>query len=391
MRLKTLNGAPTRAQLHFNEDSLLNPESCTSFALDAADSLSVSGVSTLDLKWRSVTASGAPRLRTEWSQPFLPGSNTLFAQQGLSSTIENNIDTYISQPTDGTSLLDTTIPFDESTIAQDDFLQHSLIFHDSLLSSQVLPDHLTVADDTDASGGSFLTTSFGPTVSDFSSPGRVVERPSRTHIPANLVTTTLSSLPSAQRLRLIYPQTPTPNLLCVLTTSPVQREVVVRKTGRKMNLWEISVADDTGPGFKVSFWLHPSKETNIQHSAQRALLQALSRVRTGDILLLHKIALTSYRDVVHGQSLSSAITRARTEIDILYSRGSHSMRIDQLPRTVLETFTRVKRWAKEHVATDSIAPRKRRGSTPSKNTLSKRRSMSMENDEYLPPDTMEGS
>jgi hypothetical protein len=174
-------------------------------------------------------------------------------------------------------------------------------------------------------------------------------------------------------------------------TNPERREVFVRRGGFKMDLCEITVADDTKSGFKVSFWLRPPRESNNEQShAQQLLLRELERMRVGDILLLRNIALTSFRDVVYGQSLNPIIARARTTIDVLMKSSGVSVgQLGGLPAPVLESFGRVKRWARTHIAVNEGGSRKRKETSAGKDRLGKRRATSPLPDDTLPPDTME--
>ncbi|KAF1845112.1 uncharacterized protein K460DRAFT_103291 [Cucurbitaria berberidis CBS 394.84] len=375
MRLKTLNGAPLCEYLDFDESSLLDVDDCDEFHSPAYHASSED--STAALKWRRLTSKHT-RLRTGWSQPYLPASNLHHTQPHLSFSIPN-----IEDATN----IDTTATFDEQPSEIDGLLRHSFIFHDTLLSSQVVPD--TGAEDT-ISSSSFLTTSFGTTVSGLSGPSVVDGNNVALHVPPMMVVTSLGSLPSAPHLHSIYPQTPARNLLCVLMSNPERREVFVRKGGYKMNLWEVTVADDTHSSFKVTFWIRPPRESNdVQTNAQNLLLQTLEQVKVGDILLLRNIALTSFRDTVYGQSLHPAITRARTTIDILMRGSGVSMgQVGGLPATIAETFMRVKRWARTHVAPDH-GSRKRKATSTKGDKHAKRVFSNPEPEETLPPDTME--
>jgi hypothetical protein len=381
MRLKTLNGAPLSTSLDFGEHALLDPSKCEHFDIHKISTSTAS--STASLKWRALAPRNT-RLQTGWSQPYLPRG-------------EDNADASISLPDLGTSptfptelltQLDTTLSFEEEPSVADDFLQQSLIFHDTLLSSQVAQDATA---DQSASSSSFLTTSFGTSISEMSSPSRIEGQTVIMQVPPKMTTAPIGTLPSAQHLRSIYPQTPTPNLLCVLTTNPERREVFVRRGGFKMDLCEITVADDTKSGFKVTFWLRPPRESNNEQShAQQLLLQELERMKVGDILLLRNIALTSFRDVVYGQSLNPIIARARTTIDVLMKSSGVSVgQLSGLPVPVFETFTRVKRWARTHVAVNEGGSRKRKETSTAKDRSGKRRVTSPLPDDSLPPDTME--
>ncbi|OAK96431.1 hypothetical protein IQ06DRAFT_230031 [Phaeosphaeriaceae sp. SRC1lsM3a] len=288
---------------------------------------------------------------------------------------------------EGPSRADTTLDLTEPPTEVDIFLEESLAFHDTLLSSQVAQD--VGADDT-ISSSSFLTTSFYTTTSDVSSPGKT-DTTCAIQLPAKTIITPLHVLPTAQHLRSIYPQTPTPNFVCVLTTQPAQREVFTRKGGYRMNLYEITVADDTASGFKVTFWVRPPRNSHTeQNTVQKALLSTLESLKVGDILLLRNIALTSFRDAVYGQSLNPTIARARTSIDVLErSSGASAVQSDSLPDGFIEKLNRVKKWARTHVATTNGGSRKRRGTPTEPRRSNRRRPASSFNDDSLPPDTMQ--
>ncbi|KAI5372585.1 hypothetical protein J4E82_008688 [Alternaria postmessia] len=383
MRLKMLNGAPLRGYLNFDDDKLLPVEECRLF--DAASStLSSTNDSTPVIKWRGISY-GDSRLRTGWSQPILPDCSPGREMPDLSLA---NVKESVSFLPEDTTSLESKIAFEDPSLATNSFLEQSLMFHDTLLSSKVLPDDMT---DRTISSSSFLTTSFGTTPSEFSSPSKVGEHTVNIQVPPKMAITPLESLPSAQRLRAIYPQTPTPNFLCAVTATPEQKEVFVRKGGYKMKLWEIIVADDTRSNFKVTFWLRPPRESNNeQDHVQNLLLQTLKGIKVGDILLLRNIALTSFGDNVFGQSLNPTIARARTSIDVLTKSGAgSSAQLGGLPAPVAETLKRVKKWAKMHIASDTAGSRKRKGSAAKQGKYAKRTYRSFDVDDSMPPDTME--
>jgi hypothetical protein len=383
MRLKMLNGAPLCEHLDFEDSKLLAADECHLF--DVAASITASADdSTPVFKWRGIPFKDS-RLRTGWSQRFLPGSVPGWDMSNISLP---RVSRSVSFLQEDTTHLEPTIAFEDPSLATDSFLEQSLMFHDTLLSSQVLPDDVT---DRTISSSSFLTTSFGTTASDFSSSSKVDEHTLNTQVAPKMAVTPLGSLPSAQRLREIYPQTPTPNFICAVTATPQQKEVFVRKGGYKMNLWEIIVADDTRSGFKVTFWLRPLRESNNeQNHVQNLLLQTLEGIKVGDILHLRNIALTSFGDTVFGQSLNPAIARARTGIDVLTrSGGGSSAHPGGQPAPIVETFKRVKKWAKMHVASDTAGSRKRKGSAAKQEKYAKRTFTSRDIDDSMPPDTME--
>ncbi|KAG9189970.1 hypothetical protein G6011_06838 [Alternaria panax] len=384
MRLKMLNGAPLCEHLDFDDNKLLAVEECHSF--DAAPSIVAPAVDATPVyKWRGISFKNC-RLRTGWSQPFLPGS---VLGGDVSDVALPRVSCSVSFLQENNTLLESTTGFEDPSLATNSFLEQSLMFHDTLLSSQVLPDDVT---DKTVSSSSFLTTSFGTTASDFSSPSKADEHALNAPIAPKLAITTLGSLPSAQHLRAIYPQTPTPNFLCAVTATPEQKEVFVRKGEYKMNLWEIIVADDTHSGFKITFWLRPPQDSNNkQNHFQNLLPKTLQGIKVGDILLLRNIALTSFGDTVFGQSLNPTIARARTGIDVLTNSGGGglSAQLGGLPAPVVETFKRVKKWTKMHIASDTAGSRKRKGSATKQGKFAKRTYQSRDLDDSMPPDTME--
>lgn len=387
MRLKLLNGAPLREQLDFSNDSLLDIAKCDNFSTKPWHGQSTEEEE-VALKWRDIGLKNA-RLHTEWSQPHLPGTGLQGAHNNHSFAIPG-IEESSALPDYDTTNLDTTLTLNEEHSAADDYLQHSLIFYDTLMSSQVVQD---VAEDNTVTSSSFLTTSFGTTASGTSSHSPMDSHVLVLQVPSAMAVTPLGSLPSAQHLRSIYPQTPTPNFLCALMTTPERREVFVRKGGYKMSLWEITVGDDTRSNFKVTFWLRPPRDfNNEQNHAQVQLLHVLERLQVGEILLLRNIALTSFRDTVYGQSLNTAITRARTSVDVLMKGSGMSVaQVGGLPALVVETFMRVKKWARSHVAGEREHIRKRKGGPSRPGNAAKRSFLSPARDEDLPPDTMEAT
>jgi hypothetical protein len=244
MRLKTLNGVPLRANLDFTPGALLDPDHAAQFL--RPDALSAELVQ--DAKWRHV-APKDQRLRSDWSQPYLPDGALEGDNPALSFPVPGMGASFDADPEDTTNL-DTIMTIDDVPFDNTHFVHHSWIFHDTLLSSQVDPKSL---DDGTVTSQSFVATSFDSSTSisirsfQESNTGVPILQ-----VPTSLKLTALSTLPSAAHLRRIYPQTPTPNFLCVLAAPPEDREVFVQKGGYKMRLREITVADDTRSDFKIT-------------------------------------------------------------------------------------------------------------------------------------------
>jgi len=366
MRLKTLNGAPLCADLDFSPQALLPPE----VLLEEGfwDPKTAQDTDTPP-KWRHLTPKEA-RLHSGWSQPYLPSSGI----HGNDPDISFGVPGVGASPPyfpDDTTNLDTTIQFEDTTITDGDFVEQSLIFHDNLVSSQIeSSDH----GDRTVSASSFLGSSFETGTPNMDSFKDQSTQAPILQVPSSVKLTSLGSLPTAKHLRSIHPQTPTPNILCALASPPEDREVTVKKSGHRMHLREITVADDTATGFKISFWSRPPGTNRPQN----ALHQTLERIRVGDILLLRNIALNTFRDNVYGQSLNPSIARVRTSIEILMSSsGVSSRQLGALPASVVGTFMRVKNWAKKHIASET--PRRSKRTAKNSDTY----------DDALPPDTME--
>ncbi|KAJ4989475.1 hypothetical protein SVAN01_05010 [Stagonosporopsis vannaccii] len=389
MKLKLLNGAPLCEHLDFSNSVLLEAAKCHAFDVTIRDG--ISSEENAALKWRDIGSKRA-FLRSDWTQPFLPGSGVQSAYEGPSFMFLGVEESSALHEHDTTNP-ETTFRLEQEgeVSAAEDYLQQSLIFHDTLLSSQVVQN--AVGGDETVASSSFLTTSFGTTDSEFSSPSSSESHALNLQVSSAMIVTPLGSLPNAHHLRSIYPQTPTPNLLCTLMTTPECREVFVRKGGYKMKLWEITVGDDTCSSFKVTFWSRPPRDSNNeQNYAHLQLLQILEHLQAGDIVLLRNIALTSFREMVYGQSLKTGMTRARTSVDVLVKSGGTSVaHIGGLPGSVVETFMRVKRWARSHVVGDANNVRKRKGELARLDRAAKRSFTSSARDENLPPDTMEPS
>lgn len=377
MRLKTLNGAPLCKHLDFSPETLLGPEAAVQYLNDHTFSSPASDTTT-SLKWRHLPPRDT-RLHTGWSQPYLPQGPFPGSQPNLSFSIPSVGDATGFTPEDTTDI-DATISYQDQPFDNTGFVEHSLNFHDTLLSSQVATN-----EDVD---GTFSSTSFFST--SFETASTEIEREELdsqepiVNVPATIRLTPLGSLPSAACLRSISPQTPTPNIVCVLAAPLTEKEVLVRKSGYKMNLRELTVADDTKSDFIVSFWRRPSNKQD----AENPITQALDRVQVGDVLLLRNIALNTFRDKVYGQSLNPFISRARTTVDVLTNDACISTRqLAALPAPVAAAVTRLRKWANLHIAPSAAWSRKRKGGGESNQPAKRAAGNVCVHYEILPPDT----
>jgi hypothetical protein len=249
------------------------------------------------------------------------------------------------------------------SIAQSQFLQHSLAFHERLEFSQLE----AYDSQQDSVALSFSATSFQNILgNDSRAPVRIEtlaiagsNSQASVRLPFNLTITSLGAIPSAEYLDLIYPQTLTSNLVVIVTSRSPPRSVITRSK-RLMLLYDVQVADETGSDFKVTFWLppHPSaKEENVTIPRQQTQLRiALDCGRSGDIVLLQNIAMSHFRGAVHGQSLHPHVLRPQTALYVITRGGVDQLPTPQLGPDLRPKIERVKTWAKRFFSRD-IAPR----------------------------------
>ena len=163
--------------------------------------------------------------------------------------------------------------------------------------------------------------------------------------------------------------------------------IYIQKSRTTLILYEITVADDTKPNFKISFWFRPVQPIlGRPNDPQRALRDTLNGATIGDVLLLRIIALGAFREEVFGQSLNPTINRASSKVEIVDTRTALSAKnLRLLPPSIAQRLKQVSRWSKSHVAAGR-APRKRREGLRSG---TKRPHSPSVHGDTLPPDTME--
>lgn len=391
MRLKTLNGAPLCEHLDFNQETLLDPQerepAFRNFLAGKTSSPVDEDVGTsMVIKWRRLEARNT-RLQSGWSQPYLPRDSTTDSKSGLSyTTVPRG---QASSPITQGLLDDTTDTFEDYPSTVGGFLQHSLIFHDTLMSSQIATDapqsRLDGADgaDNSISSSSFMSTSFDTVTTEDSETAGALSQGPILQLPPNLLITSLGSLPNAAHVRSVFPSTLDRNLLCVLTAEAELREVIVKTTGKVVNLFEITVADETSTGFKISLWYRPGR---AQDRTQETIRGTLDNIQVGDILFLRKIVLNDYRDTVYGLFHSKA--KSTVEV-VMKADGSFGYK-HILPVDAEEKFRRIKCWANIYVAPELGGSRKRKGDVAGGGSAQKKSLTGTDRDnDTLPPDTME--
>ena len=179
----------------------------------------------------------------------------------------------------------------------------------------------------------------------------------------------VQDVPSAHHVNSICPQTITVTLLVGVISVSAARTVLLPKQRIEMEVIEVVVGDETRAGLSISFWIAPQ---DSKHKADDDLRASVSKVRRGDTVLLRNIALSTFRNCVHGQSLSKRFAKNTSAIVPLRKDNLSSM------TTILrEKFHRVEQWSSNFVG---VA----RDERPSKSRTSKQPKQRV-----LPPDTQE--
>ncbi|RDA88044.1 hypothetical protein CP532_5297 [Ophiocordyceps camponoti-leonardi (nom. inval.)] len=137
----------------------------------------------------------------------------------------------------------------------------------------------------------------------FTTPLRASQQVSTAAAAARQVKTTpLSHIPPAKALQSLYPQTVSINLIAAITSTSESRTVTTR-WGKKLELVEVLVGDETTSSFAVTFWLPPTSSSSSSSS------NVVGALRRQDVVLLENVALAVFRGLVRGQSLRGGVTR----------------------------------------------------------------------------------
>ncbi|KAK7544568.1 uncharacterized protein J3D65DRAFT_610008 [Phyllosticta citribraziliensis] len=130
----------------------------------------------------------------------------------------------------------------------------------------------------------------------------------------------LCEIPSAGHLKRIIPQTIVVNLIVGVMSILPPHSKQTRYGLRDMA--EILVGDETGIGFKVTFWF------------------PVENLRLQDVILIENVALDSFRDKVFGSSLRKSIQKNQTKLQLLARHG-----VDKMGGLAsVEKAARVKDW-----------------------------------------------
>ncbi|KAK4891674.1 hypothetical protein LTR27_009682 [Elasticomyces elasticus] len=239
---------------------------------------------------------------------------------------------------------------EESTQQRLAFLEHSLALLNKLDSSQIIPggheDDTTTFPSTFSlatTGSESFNNTYGtldPTEFSSTSPVKF-----GTILQLRGEITDLKRLPSADYITRIQPQTMTVNLLATIISVSPPRTISLRKRTGEMDLQELLIGDETRAGFSVTFWLTPSDSQTKQQRDQRDDLRShLSELRVGDIILLQNVALSAFKGVVYGQSLSRKFARNSTIVTVVEDGDGFG-----LPMGVKAKFERVRKWGDDFV------------------------------------------
>jgi hypothetical protein len=284
---------------------------------DQKISLSLTSPAARQVSWRSLELSRS-HLPTGYSQinGWVDKSRedtTFFTPAGISFTSTGLVDNTSELPVSQASTSQSV----EGVLSQ--FYEQSFAVHADIASSQIPPPG-SDANDT------FLTndgTSFISTASNLSSISQSVNGDSnRQPIPVVGHLCNLSSIPNAQHLQSIQPQTMTVNLIVGIISVSPPRGITTRR-GAAVEIVELLVGDDTKSGFGVNYWLRSNP-----NQADDGTRRTLESLRPQDIVLLTNVALSSFQGKVYGQSLRKDMTKVyllfRNRVDRTDSGGCYT-------------------------------------------------------------------
>ena len=124
----------------------------------------------------------------------------------------------------------------------------------------------------------------------------------------------LKDMPNSTYLQSIAPQTMTVNLVVGIISISQRRIIKTRQAGRLVWLVEMLVGDETRAGFCINIWIPSEQESNHSCPGDLGSRHQTLSFRPRDIILATKVALSSFRGKVYGQSLR----RGWTTLDLLY-------------------------------------------------------------------------
>ena len=357
-----LSGSPLSESLDWSERSLEN--SLLPAFVDGPDANSAPESTDITPAWRSLSLVAA-HLPTGLTQASIEksqfGSSHGHAAASVSTGREAGflIATDGAQWSQGSANTESTAP-QSQVLSQ--YYEQSFAAHEDLQSSQIVE-----AESVDEM--SFLTTSgassFESEISDFHSQKHLVDaRLHSGHISE------LNEIPNAAHLNSIIPQTMTINIVVGIISISQPRKITTRKGARIIELIEMLVGDDTRAGFGINIWMPPAQAQYSKTSRVgkiNTLRDEILRLRPRDVILARRVALSSFRSNVYGQSLRQGLTTLdllyRNVIDAEDARGAFKAR--EIDANVqgsgqLAKVKKVKDWVAQFVGSGSATEASRR-------------------------------
>ncbi|KAH0273243.1 hypothetical protein KCU91_g6088, partial [Aureobasidium melanogenum] len=368
--VKFLTGAPITTALNWSDEGLLNTfSSALQRYLNYADSAPPpTPVPTQPVaKWRSIPLTTSKTFHESPVLPrTLPHTNKSALPRGITSLQEDH----------------------------DDFLDHSFAFEANLQSFQIASHHQSLEDD--AEEATFMTDdsiystvlddhdttvmSVGQSFQDDSGP-----RSGATYRPIGPIMS-IKAVPTAEYLQHIQPQTMTVNLLVGIISIAPARTVTTRKGGHDMDIIELTVGDETKAGFTINSW-HQAQDSQQRLKVEDKSRTVLSSLRPQDVVLIERVALSSFRNAVFGQSLNRRATNNTTAFTVLHK--AHDFRADSaqqltFPLAVDHKLERVRDWVSNFVGPSFI---RKAQSEPLPQAVSKKKGKRTLVEEFLPADS----
>lgn len=367
--LKFLTGAPVSSALSWSDEGLLNTfSSALQRHLNHAHSAPPPSAPTQPVtKWRSIPLA----------------TNTTFHQSPV-----------LHREFPRTNI--TAVPRQINYLKEDhdDFLDHSFALEANLQSSQIASHNQSL--DVDPEEATFLTddsvystnmdeldTTFMSTAASFRQEDSGPQSAVSSYRPVGPLMS-IKAVPTAEYLLKIQPQTMTVNLLVGIISIAPARTVTTRKGGQDMDIIELTVGDETKAGFTISSW-HRAQDSQQPYEDQSRTI--LSSLRPQDVVLIERVALSSFRNAVFGQSLNRRATKNATAITVLHK--AHSLPLDtaqrlSFPRAVEDKLERVRDWVSSFVGPSA---KRKAQSEPLPQAGTKKKSRSALLEEFLPADS----
>lgn len=307
--LMFLAGAPTVSALDWSEDGLLDVFTvAVRRYLGHAQGLSMPPPATqIGANWRAV------QLHDQWSRG------------NFDQSCVTNVDSTHNHVEDDD---------------EDDFLEHSFAVHAHVHSSQLASQPSVSRDESITSltdESSILSTSIMNETTLYPSDFSLTKLHHDQHNPPNEQhmhrfagpLMSIRAIPNADSLHKLQPQTMTVNIIAGIIGNPTARTVKVRRRGNyDMDIIELALGDDTKAGFPFSSWHAPL----TSQSAEDALRRTLQSLRPQDIVLIERLALSSFRGQVFGQTLArKPFTNTATSITVLHRAESRCLLVPDRP------------------------------------------------------------